>query len=247
MNIQKEKTRKTELLGYCSSEKSTLYFQADLSWQLFFPTELKPLSGRHEVQIGSQSSLIPNRWTAVPLYSPVQFLAEKDSCSDHFAAGQRWYFVLSFWVAAFGWFRMEWRGEMLSGCPLMVWRPIAVKTEEPDRGNCGQNQGLHMLGGRGREWSGTVLELRGLEEWKDSTVSLARSYLWTQTKGKGIHSSWAGLCIHVMLLNSLQKVEHHEDLKPKRLSPVPEATQKMLASSLNLGLLIPKLVPCLPH
>ena len=118
MNIQKEKTRKTELLGYCSSEKSTLYFQADLSWQFFFPTELKPLSGRYEVQIGSQSSLIPNRWTAVTLYSPVQFLAEKDSCSDHFAAGQRWYFVLSFWVAVFGWFRMEWRGEMLSGCPL---------------------------------------------------------------------------------------------------------------------------------
>ena len=121
MNMQKEKTRKTELLGYCSLEKSTLYFQEDLSWQFFFPTELKPLSGRYEVQIGSQSSLIPNRWTAIPLYYPVQFLAEKDSCSDHFAAGQR-YFVLNFWVAAFGWFRMGWKGEMLSGSHWsMVW------------------------------------------------------------------------------------------------------------------------------
>ena len=45
---------------------------------------------------------------------------------------------------------------------------------------------------------------------------------------------------------SLQKVEHYEELKPKTLSPIPEATQKMLASNSNSGLLIPKLVPSPP-
>lgn len=45
---------------------------------------------------------------------------------------------------------------------------------------------------------------------------------------------------------SLQKVEHYEKLKPKRLRPIPEAAQKMLASHSSSGLLIPKLVPSPP-